>query len=152
VAPVTLWLAGPSSPATALVGLTVSSVLVAQGDPPRLAGLLSPATDLAEAVCSTGTRFVVHLLRPAHRRLAQHFAGQLPAPPEDLVAVASSHGPVLAQVADRLACTTTTWREFGWSVLVEAQIDDVTAGPGGPALAWYRGAFATVTPGPAPTG
>jgi flavin reductase (DIM6/NTAB) family NADH-FMN oxidoreductase RutF len=145
VAPVTAWLTGAVAPSAPLVGLTVSSLVVAPGSPARLAGLVSPATDLAEAVCAPGARFVVHVLGPPHRRLARHFAGELPAPPADLAAVASDHGPVLAQVADRLACTTSTWRDFGWSVLVEAEVDEVALGPGGPALAWYHGNFTTIS-------
>lgn len=143
VLPVTIWLAGETGPGP-LTGLTVSSMLVAQGQPPLVAGLVAPLSALADEVCREGGRFVAHILGPSHRRLAQHFAGELPAPAQDLDAQPSPHGPVLAGVPDRLACRTLSWREFGWSVLVEAQIDGVVAGPGGRALAWHRGSFVTL--------
>src|SRR5579862_6076219 len=91
-APVTVWTAGDDDWA----GLTVSSLMLAQGDPGRLLGLIGPDTDLADAVERTGA-FVVHLLadRPEHRRLAQHFAGTLDAGPELLRVGRSEHGPRL---------------------------------------------------------
>lgn len=138
-APVTVWTAGSS----ALAGLTVSSVLLAQGEPPLLMGLVGPDTDLADAVAETGT-FVVHVLRAEHRRLAQHFAGMLPAPDDQLVVQPSPHGPVLVAVKDRLACRVIDQRPAGWSLAVDAVIEAVELGPGGDGLAWYRGAFDVV--------
>lgn len=135
-----MWLAGSAGPAP-LTGLTVSSVLVAQGEPPLLAGLVAPLSDLAAAVCAPAATFVVHVLADGHQRLAKHFSGELPAPAEMLSTTASAHGPVLNAVAERLACRTLRWREFGWSILVEAEIEDVTAAKGGRGLAWYRGVF-----------
>lgn len=147
VLPVTVWLAGPTADGP-LCGLTVSSVLIAQGRPPQLAGLVSPESDLAEAICKPGGRFVVHLLGAAHRRLAQHFSGELPAPAGQLQAEASAHGPVLKAVDDRLACRCLSWKDFGWSVLVEAEVDAVTGGPARAGLAWYHGSYRTVSPTP----
>lgn len=144
--PVTVWLSGEAGPG-ALLGLTVSSLVLAQGEPPMLAGLLAPGSELAETVCVTGARFVVHLLRDGDQRLAQHFSGELPAPAEQLVTQPSGYGPVLSQVTDRLACRCLAWHDFGWSLLVQAQVDEVTVGPARPGLAWYHGAFRSVPSG-----
>jgi flavin reductase (DIM6/NTAB) family NADH-FMN oxidoreductase RutF len=153
-APITIWTAGgPGGTGPADVGrtlglpgtgewagLTVSSVMLAQGEPARLAGLIGPDTDLADELQATGT-FVVHVLNEHHRRLAQHFAGILPAPDEDLSAEATPHGPHLRSVDDRLGCRVQRCSEFGWSLLVEAVIEEATLAPFGPGagLAWYRG-------------
>jgi 3-hydroxy-9,10-secoandrosta-1,3,5(10)-triene-9,17-dione monooxygenase reductase component len=124
-----------------LVGLTVSSVLFAQGEPAMLAGLVSPAAELATLLEGPGARFAVHVLSKEHRRLAQHFAGELPAGPELLALEESTHGPLLSLAKDRVLCTTSAARPFGWSLLIEAVVDEVQlAAPGRP-LAWYRGEF-----------
>jgi flavin reductase (DIM6/NTAB) family NADH-FMN oxidoreductase RutF len=115
-------------------------VVIAQGAPAFLAGLIGPDTDLAEMISDTGT-FVVHLLNDHHRRLAQHFAGTLPAPDSELVVAASSHGPVLSVVEDRLYCRVAGRRPFGWSLLVESVIERAEVGPAEPGLAWYRGRY-----------
>jgi len=139
-APVTVWTAGHPRWA----GLTVSSVLLAQGDPGGLIGLVGPDTDLVEFVTRTGM-FVVHLLvdSPDHRRLAQHFAGTLGADADLLTTEDSPHGPRLLAARDQLACRVIRTVPFGWSQLVEAEIEEVRLdGPAArPALAWYRGEF-----------
>ena len=142
-APVTIWTAGQAD----WVGLTVSSVVVAQGEPGRLVGLIGPDTDLSEMIQRTGV-FVVHLLadRPEHRRLAQHFAGTLTAPPDLLQTEPSTYGAKLLTATDRLACRVDRLSPFGWSQLVEAEITEVQLGgadatPATAALAWYRGDF-----------
>jgi flavin reductase (DIM6/NTAB) family NADH-FMN oxidoreductase RutF len=142
-APVTVWTAGSEQE---WAGLTVSSLMLAQGEPGRLLGLIGPDTDLAETMARTGL-FVVHLLadRPEHRRLAQHFAGTLSADPEHLQVVPSEHGPRLNDAPDQLACRLESHRPCGWSELVEASIEEVrwatTPPPSRPGLLWYRGGF-----------
>lgn len=160
-APVTVWTAGgptggaaggtagalgPPGPGE-WAGLTVSSVLMAQGEPPRLAGLIGPDTDLADELQAAGA-FVVHVLDDRHRRLAQHFAGLLPAPDADLAAEATPHGPHLRAVDDRLDCRVQRCADFGWSLLVEAVIEESTLGTTatGPGLAWYRGQLHRLSP------
>ena len=73
---VSLWATGSED---ARAALTVSSVLVAAGEPARLLGLIDPDSDLATTVASTGTA-VVALLQWPHRDLADAFAGVAPAP------------------------------------------------------------------------
>ena len=69
---VTLWTSGRS-------GLTVTSLMVANGEPPRLLALVDPDSDLLADLRSTG-RAVVQLLAWEHRGLAEAFAGTAPAP------------------------------------------------------------------------
>jgi 3-hydroxy-9,10-secoandrosta-1,3,5(10)-triene-9,17-dione monooxygenase reductase component len=146
---VTVWTSGRSAAdPSGWAGLTVSSLLLAQGEPAGLAGLVGPDTDLAEMIDATN-RFVVHPLSdtPSHRRLAQHFAGILPAADELLRTEPSPYGPLLTSVADRLYCRVKESRPLGWSVLVTAAIDDVTLATAGPGLAWHRGRFHRITTG-----
>jgi flavin reductase (DIM6/NTAB) family NADH-FMN oxidoreductase RutF len=121
--------------------LTVSSVLLAQGEPPMLAGLVAPSSDLADTLAGGSGRFVVHLLGAAHRRLAQHFAGDLRAPAELLTRSTSERGPVLGAAGDRIFCRAESLRPFGWSLLVEAVVEDVQVAAAGKGLAWFRGGF-----------
>ncbi len=144
VLPVTVWLAGPVQDGAPLTGLTVSSVLVSQGEPPLVAGLVSPSSDLADMLGNSSDRFVVHLLGGSHRRLAQHFSGDLPAPAELLAATGSLHGPLLAAVGDRALCRTTSIEPFGWSLLVEAEVEGLEVAEAGQGLAFYHGAFHTL--------
>ena len=108
-----------------------------------LAGLISPASDFADVLTASASgRFVVQLLGSGHRRLAQHFAGELPAPEELLLTRPSPHGPLLEKVPDRLFCRMTDNKPFGWSLLVEAEVEGTEVGdPAGKGLAWYRGGF-----------
>ena len=71
----TLWTSGADPRA----GLTVSSVMVAGGEPGRVLALVDPDSDLRDVLGETG-RAVVHLLEWEHRDLAEAFAGQLPSP------------------------------------------------------------------------
>ena len=73
---VTLWTGGSER---SRAGLTVSSVMVAGGEPGRVLGLVDPDCDFRDVLEETG-RAVVQLLQWEHRDLAEAFAGQFPAP------------------------------------------------------------------------
>ena len=73
---VTLWTTG-SGPDR--VGLTVSSLVVALGEPSHVIGLLDPDADLTETLRDTG-RAVVQVLAWSDRALGEAFAGMAPAP------------------------------------------------------------------------
>ncbi len=60
-------------------GLTVSSLMVALGEPARVLALVDPDSDLAEVAGRAGTATVM-LLEWHHRELADAFAGVAPAP------------------------------------------------------------------------
>jgi flavin reductase (DIM6/NTAB) family NADH-FMN oxidoreductase RutF len=122
---VTLWTTGTGAER---VGLTVSSVLVAAGEPARVLGLVDPDSDLALAVEETGTA-VVALLSWRHRDLADAFAGVSPAPGGVFrmgTWTQTSWGPVLDGVAAWAGVRMErSVRAVGWSVLVEGVIEQV---------------------------
>lgn len=129
---VSLWTAGagdplaPAPPGTGPAGLTVSSLMVANGDPGAVCALLDPDSDLADRLEDTG-RGVVHLLDEPDRELADAFGGVAPAPggPFKLARwMESPYGPVLADRTHALVSLATT-QKVGWSVLVTATIDDL---------------------------
>lgn len=76
VAPVTVWATGDAS---RRAGLTVSSLMVAEGDPAELVGLINSDSDLADALAGTGT-VAVSVLGWGHRQVADVFAGLAPSP------------------------------------------------------------------------
>src|ERR687893_651216 len=92
VAPVPVWPAG-RLPGGA--GLTVSSILVAEGEPARLLGLIDPTSAFWEAAQETRA-FVVHVLAVADRALAERFSEIRPpirGPFERLEVAESPWGP-----------------------------------------------------------
>lgn len=123
---VSLWTAGGDDDPDDRAGLTVSSLMVANGAPAYLLGLLDPDSDLAEAIAGTG-RAVVHLLSWSDRDLADAFGGIAPAPggPFRLREwEQDAHGPVLPGRTHALVTLEST-AEVGWSLLVTARIDEV---------------------------
>ncbi|WP_432982289.1 flavin reductase family protein [Dactylosporangium sp. CA-233914] len=108
-------------------GLTVSSTLVADGDPGRVFGLIDEESDLWEALEESG-RFAVALLESADRQLADRFAGLLPAP-GGLFATGdwerTDFGPV-PPGHTWAACRLAGAEPKGWSLLVEAVIERIT--------------------------
>lgn len=139
-APVTLWTApGPA-------GLTVSSTMVAEGEPDRLLGLVDPEADLWAAVEEAG-RFAVATLGPAHRQLADRFAGLFPSP-GGLFALDewtdTPYGPVPADAGGWVGCRLDCAREFGWGLLVEASVETVELAEGAEPLLHHRGRYRTL--------
>lgn len=134
---VTLWTApGPA-------GLTVSSTLVADGEPGRLLGLVDEESELWAAASAAG-RFAVAPLGSPHRQLADRFAGLLPAP-GGLFAVGdwidTGYGPVLAELGTWAGCRLDGARPCGWSLLVEATIERVELGDDLSPLLHFRGRY-----------
>ncbi|WP_203338145.1 flavin reductase family protein [Nocardioides limicola] len=121
---VSLWTSGDED---GRAGLTVSSVLVAPGEPGQLLGLLDPDSDLLEALTSTG-RAVVQLLRWEHRMLADQFAGVAPAPGGPFRQTdwtPTSWGPRLADAGTWAGVLLEDDREVGWSRLVTCRVEHV---------------------------
>ena len=138
---VTLWTAGASGHDRA--GLTVSSVMVAAGEPARVLGLLDPDSDLCERLEATGTG-TVHLLASGHRALADAFAGVTPAPggawrTGDFVD--ADHGPRLAGVPAWAVVALEDACDVGWSRLVTCTIQDLGFGPDDDPLLHHRGRY-----------
>jgi 3-hydroxy-9,10-secoandrosta-1,3,5(10)-triene-9,17-dione monooxygenase reductase component len=135
-APVTLWTT--SGPA----GLTVSSMLVADGEPGRVLGLIDEESDFWDAVQDT-RRFAVIPLTPADRQLADRFAGLMPAPGGLFAGgdwAATEYGPVPQGHGTWAGCRLESDRPCGWAQLVEAVIDTVSFGADEP-LIHYRGQY-----------
>lgn len=137
---VTLWTAGDSPRA----GLTVSSVMVAAGEPGRVLALVDPDSDLRAVLEATG-RGVVHLLQWAHRDLAEAFAGQAPAP-GGLFTLGSweqtEYGPRLTTALSAAYVEVESFTPTGWSDLVVATVAEALVGDDGVPLEHRRGRYA----------
>jgi flavin reductase (DIM6/NTAB) family NADH-FMN oxidoreductase RutF len=120
---VSLWTAGSGDDRA---GLTVSSLMVANGDPGRVLGLLDPDAALTEVLGETA-RGVVQLLEWADRGLADAFGGVAPAPGGPFTLgtwTETSHGPALVDRTRALVALESA-RDVGWSVLVTARIEEI---------------------------
>ena len=137
---VSLWTAGTPQDRA---GLTVTSWLVAGGEPGRVLALLDPDADLTDVLLTTG-RGVVQLLRWQHRDLADAFAGVAPAPggPWRMAGWTDTpYGPRLD--------TADTWADVsvesdvptGWSRLVTCALDEVVVGEDADPLVHRRGRY-----------
>jgi flavin reductase (DIM6/NTAB) family NADH-FMN oxidoreductase RutF len=137
---VTVWTAGGPGDAT---GLTVSSVLVAEGRPPLLVGLISPTSDLLDAIRSTG-RFVVHVLGEGNETLAERFAGVRPSPGGLFTGLRmedSEWGPMLLDFPDRAMCSLQEAAEIGYHVMVRGAVDEFTMSDFDEPLVYFRGRY-----------
>ncbi|MCW2817232.1 MAG: flavin reductase [Marmoricola sp.] len=137
---VTLWTSGEGR---SRAGLTVSSVVVAGGEPPRVVGLLDPDSDLSDTLASTG-RCVVHLLRWRHRELAEAFAGLFPAPGGPFTLgewETTASGPRLLSVQTWATGVVDTTQTVGWSDLVVLRLEDVVVGDDDEPLEHRRGRY-----------
>ena len=139
---VSLWTAGAGRDRA---GLTVSSYLVAAGDPSRFVAVLHPESELLERLEEAGVA-IVALLDWRHREIADVFAGVMPAPGGPFRRGdwrATEWGPRLASL--------TTWagvrldpdatRDVGWTRLVEASIEHVELGDDAEPLTHRRGRY-----------
>jgi 3-hydroxy-9,10-secoandrosta-1,3,5(10)-triene-9,17-dione monooxygenase reductase component len=143
VAPVTIWTAG--HPTTG-AGLTVSSVLVVEGQPARLLGLIDPTSAFWETVQETRA-FVVHVLAAADRALAERFSeirppirGQF----DRLDVVESSWGPVLGGNRPRAACRLAGSSPVGYAELVQGVIEQLELHDLADPLAYLHGSYRSV--------
>ncbi len=136
---VSLWTAG-EGPGRA--GLTVSSLMVANGTPATVLGLLDPDSDLYDALESTGTG-VVQLLDWADRGLADAFGGTAPAPggPFRLGTWEQTpYGPALVGRTRALVRFVRS-EDVGWSRLALAEVDEVVIAEDDDALEHRRGRY-----------
>jgi flavin reductase (DIM6/NTAB) family NADH-FMN oxidoreductase RutF len=136
---VTLWTSGSEPRA----GLTVTSVMVAGGEPGRLLALLDPDSDLRSVLAETG-RSVVQLLEWGHRDLAEAFAGQLPSPGGPFRMgewEQTEFGPRLVSATSWAFVELESAETVGWSDLVVARIVDVALGEETEPLVHRRGRY-----------
>jgi flavin reductase (DIM6/NTAB) family NADH-FMN oxidoreductase RutF len=140
-APVTVLTAG-AEPDRA--GLTVSSVLVLDGDPGVVLAVLDPLSELHDAVLATG-HAVLNLLGWQHHSLAEAFGFQAPAPggPFRLAEWTPSRwGPALSDALAWAGCRLVSQPEpLGWGVQLRLAIEQVQLGPDGAPLVHYRGRY-----------
>jgi 3-hydroxy-9,10-secoandrosta-1,3,5(10)-triene-9,17-dione monooxygenase reductase component len=136
-APVTLW----TTPGPA--GLTVSSMLVADGEPGRVLGLIDEESDFWDAVSRSG-RFAVVPLGDEDQQLADRFAGLMPAP-GGLFATGewadTGYGPVPTGAATWAGCRLDGSRPYGWGLLAEATIETTRVGQWRAPLVHFRGRY-----------
>jgi flavin reductase (DIM6/NTAB) family NADH-FMN oxidoreductase RutF len=137
---VTLWTSGgPHERA----GLTVTSVLVAGGEPGRIVGLLDPDTDLTERLVGTGGG-VVQLLSWRHRDLADAFAGVAPAPGGAWRLgkwTETTVGPRLVDAAGWAEVRVERAEGLGWSTMVVCTIGEVELAEDDEPLVHRRGRY-----------
>jgi flavin reductase (DIM6/NTAB) family NADH-FMN oxidoreductase RutF len=139
VAPVSVWTAGSGD---RRAGLTVSSLLIAEGDPAQVLGLLDPLSDLFDMIVERAS-FVVHVLEEGDQRLAGMFAGSYPVDPfEEVETVVGEFGPFIQGSRHTLGCRLDSSEEVGFQMLVRGRIDAfaIQADAGQP-LARYRGHY-----------
>lgn len=136
-------------------GWTVSSFLVADGEPGEVVGVVDEDSDLAELLTHPEAEpsVVVNLLGWEHRGLADAFAGQAPAPGGVFRLgewTESEWGPVLlgsaGWIGARLPAAPPT--HAGWGLLVRASVEHVELPPVPPdgLLAHVRGRYRPVLP------
>ncbi|GGF38404.1 hypothetical protein GCM10011519_10010 [Marmoricola endophyticus] len=141
-APVSLWTTG-EGPARS--GLTVSSFLVADGEPARVLGLVDEDSELWDA---EPERLVVALLSAGQEYLADVFAGLAPSPGGPFRQGSweqSEWGPVPDGAAGWLGVRRVPEppRHVGWGLLVEAVVEQVRLGPADDVLLHARGRYRT---------
>ena len=124
-------------------GLTVSSLMVAPGEPPRAVLLLDPDAELTEDLLRTG-HGLVQLLHWRHRQLSEAFAGLSPAPggPFRLGTwVETPHGKRLEDATTYAALEVESSQEVGWSTMVVARLGEIVVGADETPLLHRRGRY-----------
>lgn len=139
-APVTLWTSGGPDART---GLTISSIIIADGNPPTVLGLMKDTSDIFATIQETG-RFVVHVAELNDRTLADRFAGLRPSPGglfagEDVED--TEWGPVLTRLVNRASCRFVDEREAGHQRLVQGAIERIDLDELDRPLVLYRGRY-----------
>ena len=140
VAPVTVVTAGTAEQP---VGLTISSLMVAEGDPGTVFMLVGNGTDLWEEIESS-RKFVVHVVDDTMRDHGDAFAGFRPRPGgvfTDVEVEDTEWGPVMADAPNRLFCSLVSNRPLPFHHLVEANIDQVELSDLANPAIYYRGTY-----------
>ena len=139
-APVTVVTAGSGEGRT---GLTVSSLLVAEGEPSHVHFLLGPTTDLWHSISRTGA-FIVHVAEHEHRDLSDVFALARPNPGglfSGLEVTDTGYGPAIARIETRAYCRYTGHRSTGHYVLIDGRIEEIDLHDLRHPLGYFRGEY-----------
>ena len=124
-------------------GLTVSSLLVAEGEPSRVIALVGEATDLWFAIEQSGS-WVLHLLGDSDRVLSDRFAGLRPSPGGMFVGLDvedTPWGPSMAGFGARAYCRLERSVETGFHRLVTGVVDQIDLANEVEPLIYYRGRY-----------
>jgi len=130
-------------------GLTVTSLMLAAGEPAYALVLVDPDSDLADAVTDTG-RAAVQLLSWHHRDLADAFAGLAPAPGGLFVQaefVTTEWGPRLADASSWAGLELEAAREVGWSRELMFRVAHLQVGEDDEPLLHRRGRYRQASAG-----
>lgn len=142
--PVTIVTAGDGDDRT---GLTVSSLVAAEGDPGLVYCLLGPDTSLLHAIESTG-RFIVHVCETQHRDMSDVFAEIRPNPGGLFAGhpyEQTDYGPRLEGFGTYGLCSLVGTSEESYSALVAGRIDDVVVHDLEDPLTYFRGGYRRLT-------
>ena len=142
---VTLWSAGAGADRAAL---TVTSVMVAAGEPAHVLALVDPDSELAATLEVTG-RAVVQLLDWRHRDLADMCAGLTPAPGgvfRQASWESTGWGPRLVDVDVWAGVSLGVPRaarsaSVGWSLLLDGVVEELRIGEESDPLLHRRGRY-----------
>ncbi|MFE6511410.1 flavin reductase family protein [Nocardioides sp. NPDC057767] len=133
---VSLWTSGAA-------GLTVSSLMMANGAPGAVLGLLDPDSDLRDELEETGVG-VVSLLHWRHRDLAEAFGGTAPAPGGAFRLGSwetTDFGRRLADAPTWAGVRLVSMTEIGWSVLATCEIVSLEVGDDADPLVHRHGRY-----------
>jgi flavin reductase (DIM6/NTAB) family NADH-FMN oxidoreductase RutF len=145
--PVSIWTAASGGNRA---GWTLSSFLVADGDPGEVMGLVDEESALADIVAET-TTVTVNLLGWDQRALADAFAGVAPAPggPFALAGWTDTEwGPVLVDSLGWIGARLKPDADHaGWSLLLRAVVErvEMPANPADDLLCYVRGRYRSLT-------
>jgi flavin reductase like protein len=132
VAPVSVWAAGSGR---TRAGWTVSSFVLADGEPGEVVGLLDEDSDLADRLTAgADAGFTVNVLGWRDRQLAEAFAGLAPAPGGVFRLGSwsdSDWGPVLQGTAGWLGARLRPGpiEHSGWALLLRGVVEHVEPAP-----------------------
>jgi 3-hydroxy-9,10-secoandrosta-1,3,5(10)-triene-9,17-dione monooxygenase reductase component len=135
-----VWTSGHNDART---GLTISSMIVAEGSPTIVLGLMNDTTDLYEAINDTGA-FVVHLLGARHRVIADRFAGLRPSPGGLFVGIETEEGewgPVMTRFPNRVHCRYLRTTQAGYQELVTGEAERIELDDLVDPLVYFRGRY-----------
>jgi 3-hydroxy-9,10-secoandrosta-1,3,5(10)-triene-9,17-dione monooxygenase reductase component len=121
----------------------VSSLVLAEGPPAVVWGLVTESSDLWDVMRSTGS-FVVHILDGSQRRLADRFAGVFPSPGglfSQLDVVDSEWGLVLSGFPNRAYCRFEDEAATGHHHLVRGTIERIDLDEFEEPLVYFRGRY-----------
>lgn len=138
--PVTIITAGSGDERT---GLTVSSLVAAEGEPGLVYCLLGPDTNLLTAIENSG-KFIVHVCETHHREMSDVFAEIRPNPGGLFAGHPfqdTEYGPRLEGFGSIALCSLVSTREESYSTLVAGRVDEVVVHDLTDPLTYFRGGY-----------